>query len=339
MFLPLLLSGWLTSPVPAVAPAGTLIVANMRDNTASIIDIGSRRVISIVQTGQGPHEVAISHDGKWALVSNYGVRGAPGNSITVIDVQKAAVVRTIDLGSYQRPHSSAFLPGDADFVVTSEASRNLLVVNFASGQVEAAIPTNASGSHMVAVTADGKRAWTTNVGDGTVSELDVAGRKYVGTIPVAGRNEGIAVTPDGALVFAGSNVAKAVSVIDTRAGAITRTYPGYGFPYRMAVTPDGKTAIVCDPELSKIHFYDVASLNEVGVVDVPPDSVESTTEFAGQAAPEGFIIGRDGRFMYIALQGSSRVAEIDITARKITGRMVTGGSPDGIGYSQLTAKK
>jgi len=209
----------------------------------------------------------------------------------------------------------------------------------ASGQVEAAIPTNASGSHMVAVTADGKRAWTTNVGDGTVSELDIAGRKYVTTMPVAGRNEGIAVTPDGALVWAGSNVAKTVSVVDTKASAITKSYPGFGFPYRMAVTPDGKTAIVCDPELSKIHFYDVATLNETGVLDVPPDSVEATTEFAGQAAPEGFIVSRDGKTMYIALQGSSRVAEIDILSRKITGRMMTGGSPDGIGYSQLTAKR
>jgi DNA-binding beta-propeller fold protein YncE len=107
----------------------------------------------------------------------------------------------------------------------------------------------------------------------------------------------------------------------------------------MGVTPDGKTAIVCDPEFSKIHFFDVASLNKTGVLDVPPDSVEATTEFAGQAAPEGFIISRDGKTMYIALQGASRVAEIDIASRKITGRMLTGGSPDGIGYSQLVVKR
>jgi YVTN family beta-propeller protein len=334
-----LLSLVFISPSAPAATSGTLIVANMRDNTASIIDIASRKTVAIVPTGQGPHEVAVTHDGKWAIVSNYGVRGAPGNSITVIDVEKAAVVRTIDLGEYQRPHSSAFLPGDAAFVVTSEASRNLLVVNFATGKVEAAIPTNGGGSHMVAITKDGKRAWTTNVGDGTVSELNLAEKKYVTTIPVAGRNEGIAATPDGALVWAGSNVAKTVSVIDTKAASVTKTFPGFGFPYRMAVTPDGKIAIVCDPEFSKIHFYEVAKLEEIGVLDVPPDSVEATTEFAGQAAPEGFIISRDGKTMYIALQGSSRVAEIDISSRRITGRMVTGGSPDGIGYSQLTTKK
>jgi YVTN family beta-propeller protein len=318
------------------AGSGTLVVANMRDNTASIIDIASRKTIATLPTGQGPHEVAVSHDGRWAVVSNYGVRGAPGNTLTVIDVIKAIVARTIDLGIHQRPHSSAFLPGDQTLVVTSEASKALVIINFASGQVEAAIPTNGLGSHMVALSADGKRAWTANIGDGTVSELDVAGRTYVTTIPAVTRNEGIAVTPDGSQVWVGSNVAKTVSVVDTKTRTITKTYSGYGFPYRLAVTPDGRTAVVADPELSKVHFFDVASLTELGVLDVPPDSVEATAEFPGQAAPEGLIISRDGKNVYVALQGASRVAEIDIASRRITGRMITGAAPDGIGYSQLT---
>jgi YVTN family beta-propeller protein len=334
-----LLLAVITIPRPAAVPSGTLVVANMGDNTASIIDVASRRTVATVPTGAGPHEVAISHDGRWAVVSNYGVRGAPGNSLTVIDVVRAAVARTIDLGEHRRPHSAQFLPGDAVLAVTSEASRAVLLIDFATGRVDAAVPTNAGGSHMLALVADGKRAFTSNVGDGTVSELDLAGRAYVRTIPVAPRVEGIAVTPTGELVWAGSNVAKTVSVIDTRTGAVTRTYPGYGFPYRMAVTPDGKTAVICDPELSKVHFIGVQDLSEAGVLDVPADSVQSTAEFAGSAAPEGLIISRDGRSAYVALQGSSRVAEIDIQSRAITGYMKVGGSPDGIGYSQLVTGK
>jgi len=323
----------------AVAESGTVVVANMGDNTASIIDVTSRRTIATVPTGAGPHEVAVSHDGRWAVVSNYGVRGAPGNSLTVIDVARAAVARTIDLGEYRRPHSAQFVPGDAILAVTSEASRAVLLIDFASGRVVAAVPTNGGGSHMLALVADGKRAFTSNVGDGTVSELDLAARAYVRTIPVAPRVEGIAVTPKGELVWAGSNVAKTVSVIDTKAGTVVRTYPGYGFPYRMAVTPDGKTAVICDPELSKIHFIGVQNLNEIGVLDVPADSVQAAAEFAGSAAPEGLIISRDGRTAYVALQGSSRVAAVDIETRTIAGYMRAGGSPDGIGYSQLVTGK
>ncbi len=325
--------------LPGKAGNGTLIVANMRDNTASIIDIATRKTIATLPTGAGPHEVAVSHDGRWAVISNYGVRGAPGNSLTVIDVTTATVARTIDLGSYQRPHSSAFLPGDATLVVTSEASRNLVLVNFATGQVETVIPTNGGGSHMVALTSDGKRAWTANIGDGTVSELDIAGRKYVTTVQGAAGNEGMAVSPDGSRVWVGSNRVKTVTVIDTKTGTVAKSYPGFGFPYRMAVTPDGKVAVVCDPQTSKIHFYDAASLNETGVLDVPADGVLATAEFAGQAAPEGIIMDRGGKYVYVALQGLGKVAEIDLATRTITGRMDTGNAPDGIGYSQLTVRR
>ena len=320
-----------------MAGSGTLIVANMADNTASVIDIASRRTVATLPTGAGPHEVAMSHDGRWAVVSNYGVRGAPGNSLTVIDVAKASVARTIDLGEYRRPHSAVFLPGDSIVAVTSEASRTVVLVSFTRGSVAGAIPTNASGSHMQATTADGKRMFVSNVGDGTLSELDIAGRAYVRTLPLAPRVEGLAVTPRGELVFAGRPAARTVSVFDTRTGAIERTYEGFGFPYRMAVTNDGKLAFICDPPQSKIRVVDVATLAELAPIDVPLEGVQATAEFAGQAAPEGLIMGRDGRTFYVALQGSSRVAEVDIASRKITGYMSTGAAPDGIGQSQVSS--
>src|SRR5471032_3058704 len=96
----------------AAAQTGTLIVSNMNDNTATVLDVATGRVLATLSTGEGPHEVAASHDGRWAVVTNYGVRGKPGSTITVIDVDRAAVARTIDLHDYQRPHGAAFLPGD-----------------------------------------------------------------------------------------------------------------------------------------------------------------------------------------------------------------------------------
>ena len=138
----------------AATPAGTVIVANMGDNTATLIDVATRRVVATLPTGNGAHEVAVSHDGRWAVVSNYGVRGAPGNSLTVIDVPAAVVTRTIDLGEFRRPHGSAFLPGDSLFVVTSEVSRAIVIVDFKQGTVLGSIPTNHPASHMLAITAD-----------------------------------------------------------------------------------------------------------------------------------------------------------------------------------------
>ena len=86
-----------------------------------------------------------------------------------------------------------FLPGDETRVaVTSETTQNVVMVNLAEGKVERAIPTGAATSHMVAITADGKRAFTSNIGGGSVSELDLATRALVRTIVVGPRVEGIA---------------------------------------------------------------------------------------------------------------------------------------------------
>jgi len=105
----------------AASPAGTVVVANMGDNTATLIDVATKRVVATLPTGNGAHEVAVSHDGRWAVVSNYGVRGAPGNTLTVIDVAAAVVTRTIDLGEFRRPHSSMprLPPTDSSIITTS----------------------------------------------------------------------------------------------------------------------------------------------------------------------------------------------------------------------------
>ena len=124
------------------APSGTVIVANMGDHTATLIDVASKRVVATLPTGQGAHEVAVSHDGRWAVVSNYGVRGAPGNSLTVIDVPGAIVARTITLAEHRRPHGSVFLPGDSLLAVTSEMSKAIVLIDFKQGTVVGTIPTN-----------------------------------------------------------------------------------------------------------------------------------------------------------------------------------------------------
>ncbi len=92
-------------------PGGTLVVTNKTPSTATIIDIGSNRILATLPTGAGPHEVAMSHDGRTAVVTNYS--GPPRRTLTVIDVPGLRVVRTIDLVTYTAPHGVVFLPGTA----------------------------------------------------------------------------------------------------------------------------------------------------------------------------------------------------------------------------------
>jgi len=322
-----------SSSTNAATGSGTVIVANMGDNTATLLDVASKRVVATLPAGNGVHEVAVSHDGRWAVVSNYGVRGAPGNSLTVIDVPKAAVARTIDLGEFKRPHGSAFLPGDSLFAVTSEVSKAVVLVNFSTGTVVGSIPTNHPASHMLALTADGRRIYTSNVADGTVSDLDVPGRKFVREFNVAPAVEGITAAPGGEQVWVGSNEAKTVTVLDPSAGAAVGTLSGFGMPYRLAVTPDSRTVIITDPPNAVVRIVDRATRKDRASVRIPADSVGPNAEFPGSPSPEGIVLSRDGRYAFVALQGNSRVAMIDIAKASVVAYMPTGAGPDGIAYS------
>jgi DNA-binding beta-propeller fold protein YncE len=91
----------------ALVAQGTLIVLNKAEASASLLDATTGTVVATLPTGTGPHEVAVSPDGRWALVANYGA-GEGGRSLTVLDVPARRVERTIDLGDYRRPHGVAW---------------------------------------------------------------------------------------------------------------------------------------------------------------------------------------------------------------------------------------
>lgn len=315
-------------------PVGTVIVTNMNDHSATILHAGSGAVLGTLPTGEAPHEVAVSSDGRWAVVSNYGVRERPGTTLTVIDIDSLKVTRTIDLSPHRRPHGMAFLAGDSLLAVTSEASQAVLVVSLSAGRVTSVVPTGGRASHMVAVPPVGPAiAFTANVADGTISQLDLARPGTPRVLPAAGQPEGIAVSPDGGTVWVGSNGDKIVVVMDAKTGQPIDTVSGFGMPYRIAITQDGGTAVVTDPIRGEVRIFDAQTRAQRFLVPIAPDSLVATTEVPGSASPEGVVTTRDSRWAFVTLQGRNRAIAIDLSTGRIAWYGVTGTWSDGIGYS------
>ncbi|MGZ8490968.1 MAG: YVTN family beta-propeller repeat protein [Gemmatirosa sp.] len=317
------------------APAGTLVVSNMNDHTATILDAATGRVHATLPTGEGPHEVTISRDGRTALVSNYGVRGKAGSTITVIDVARAMVARTLTLAGFERPHGMAFLPGDTLVAVTAEAGRAVLLVDVRDGRIADTLATNGRGSHMLALTARGDRVFTANIPDGTVSAIDVSGRDSTRLFRVARVPEAVAVTPDGGTVWVGSNRDSTVLVLDARTGVVADTLRGFGMPYRIVVSPDAQVVVVSDPVKGEVRAFGVNDRQQRFALAVPRDSLVATAEVPGSPSPEGVAISRDSRWAFVTLQGRNRVVTIDLSRGAITGWAPTGTWSDGIGYSPV----
>ncbi|HMB70726.1 MAG TPA: hypothetical protein VKU85_15535, partial [bacterium] len=241
----------LAAPIALLLAAGpvrafdTLVVANKDAATVWLLDpaTGDRR--AEVAVGVGPHEAAVSPDGRTAVICNYGAQ-TPGNSLTVIDVETGEAVRTIDLTPHRRPHGIRYLD-DRHVLVTSETSRMLVKVDVVAGEV---VGTYDAGGdiHMVDLTEEGTIAVATAVGAGKVCAVRLDEGDGTGDQPrcvETGRGtEAVAVRPGGGEVWVGHNGEHVVKVVDAADWSVTAEIDCGLQPIRIAFTPDGRHAMV-----------------------------------------------------------------------------------------------
>lgn len=313
-----------TGPLPAQSPdgrTGTLVVLNKGEATATFVDVASGEILATVPTGPGPHELALSSDGRVAVGTDYG-----GNTLTVLDVAGTGVATTIDLGEYDRPHGIAFLPGDSLVAVTSESTGNVVLVDVPERAVVRAIPTGAGGSHMVAATGDGSTLFTGNMADGTVSRLDVASGELVESWSVPPTPEAITVSRDGGEVWVGSNDEGLVSVLDTGTGQVTSPLEDFQWPYRILLVPERGLAVIPDLRGEEVRFVDLETRDEREVLELPG------------AAPQGVALTGDRGTLFLSLSARGRVAIIDLESLAVVRTLEVGPTPDGVAWSPLVVR-
>jgi DNA-binding beta-propeller fold protein YncE len=342
--LPLTLAALALPGVMGAQGTGTLIVVNKSEATASLIDVARGTTYATLPTGEAPHEISVSPDGRWAVVSNYGSEAAPGNTLTVLDVQEARPSETIHLGAHRRPHGIAWLPDGKHVVVTAEADSALLLVSVEAGEVEAAIPVRQAISHMVALSRDGTRAYVSSIGSGTVTMVDLVGKVPVWTTRVAAGAEGIEVSPDGREVWVACRAANAVSVLDAQTLEALQTLSSEEYPIRVKFTPDGRLALVSNARSSELRIFDAAKRDEVATIKMKVGraqlrGVNRAEGYINATVPIGIVVSPDGRTAFVANSGVDIVSMVDLKKRGVVGYLLAGREPDGMAYSSLTRRR
>ena len=318
------------------AAAETLLVANKSDATVDLLDPASGEKRATLPTGQGPHEIAVSPDGRTAVISNYGHREEPGATLTVVDVPGVKVARTVDLGRHGRPHGLAWLSDEA-LAVTVEGSGHLLVVEPASGAIRAAVETGQRVSHMVAVAAG--RAFVANIGSGTVTVVDLKRGAKLADISTGEGAEGVDVSPDGREVWVTNRAADTLSVIDPESLEILATVPCPGFPIRVRVTPDGERVLVSAARSGEVVLFDRAERRELLRKKLDLSTVEGYEErlfgdrFGDSPVPVGLVVSPDGATAWIAATQADAVVVVDTRDLVVKELLTAGREPDGMAWA------
>src|SRR5262245_10065675 len=151
--LPLLLTLVTAANFASAQGSSRLLVLNKEDATLVIINPTTGAIAGKVPVGQGPHELVVSTDGKYAFASNYGTGPAPGSTISMIDIAAQKELRRIDVSPLRRPHGLWFANGKLYF--SAEADKKIARYDPATDKIDWQFETGQNATHMVVLTKDG----------------------------------------------------------------------------------------------------------------------------------------------------------------------------------------
>jgi DNA-binding beta-propeller fold protein YncE len=304
-----------------------LLVDQKGDKSLAIVDPAAGKVIAnVAENGTTGHEVAATPDGRLAFVPIYGDSGVgkpgtDGTNIVAVDVAAHKIIGNIAFSHGVRPHCAVFGPKDGLLYVTTEIDHTITIIDPKTLKIVGAIPTGQPESHMLALSHDGLRGYTANVGPGTVSVLDVKARKTLKVIPVSGSVQRIAVSNDDKWVFTADQTAPRFAVIDTAANSVKTWVKLDGLGYGGAPSVDGRFLLIAIPDANAVDVIDLKTMSLVEKVTVGK-------------SPQEVLVRPDGKAAYVSCIGSNQVAEIDLATWKVTRMIATGNGTDGLAWAK-----
>jgi DNA-binding beta-propeller fold protein YncE len=283
----------------ASASAAPLVwVPNELEESVSTYDSSTgKEVASPVKVGSEPTSIAITPDGRRAIVLERGSQSA-----RVIETGTRTPLKPIPLGAIGQ--SVAVAPNGKAAYVTVVGEPKILVINPQTAALAGSFTVDGGALGQVAFAPDGTYAYV-GTGAGELARVEVASQKAVGTpIVLGGAATSIVFTPDGSEAFVTAEGVKGVRVIDTALGEVVKTIPTATVPSTLAVSPDGKKLYIGTESPGSISVAEIATGNIVGTpIGVPAGVSEFAVTPDGKSAwavggktvtPINLLAGRAG---------------------------------------------
>lgn len=313
-------------------PARSLLALSKSDHVLCIIDPVTLKEVARVPVGTDPHEVVASADGKTAYVTIYG--GGSLHELNAIDLVAQKALPAIDTKPLMGPHGITFAEGKVWF--TAEGTKTVARYDPAVGKFDWVMGTGQDRTHMIYVTPDGKKVYTTNVSSGTVSILTdslikpnsfpngftpPAHRDWVQTlIPVSKGSEGFDVSPDGRELWTAASDDGTIAIINLAAKKLSVTIDAkVTGANRVKFTPDGKRVLITSLRTGYLFIYDAVTHQEIKRLNT------------GKGAA-GILVDNDGSRAFIGCTADNYVAVIDLKSLEVSKHIAVAGA-DGLAFA------
>ena len=184
-----------------------LYVTTELDNSVTIIDPKTRKILGSVPTGQPEsHMLVVSHDGRRGYTANVG----PG-TISVLDLVNKKTLTIIPISKETQRIS---ISNDDRWVFTADQTKpQLAVIDTATNKVKSWVPLPGTG-YGSAPTPDGRFLLVAVPPTNQVAVVDLASMKVVRNIGVPAAPQEVLIRPDGKVAYVSCNTSGKVAAID-----------------------------------------------------------------------------------------------------------------------------
>jgi YVTN family beta-propeller protein len=293
-----------------------LLVVSREDAALEVYDANTYKSLFKVSVPGEPHQVAVSHQGRFAYTAD--LEGLD-NTISIIDLEEHKRVAAIDCAPSYKPHDVMVTRDDAFLYATCEASRAIIEVDLATRKVTRTFKLRDDGVHMFTMSPDEKWIYATSAVNGTISFVNRATGELDRTVMSGQGCEGIAVTPDGQEIWSINRRYQTISVTESDAHKRELTISAVGNPIRVFFTENATNALVSCSMKNEIAIFDRAKREEIGRVAVG-------------YFPIGIALSPDGTRWFVTNGRDNTVSVVDAAARKQIDVIPVGKAPEGILY-------
>ncbi|MEO8540202.1 MAG: YncE family protein [bacterium] len=265
---------------PADPPdSGTLVVANLRTETITFVDLSNDLQTELALPGP-PHEIAVSEGRLYITLGR-------GNSVVEVDPGARAIMRILALDG--EPHGIAVLGGN--LYVTLDKANQVVVIDRATMTEIRRLPTG-NTPHVIA--ASRATILVTDSRDNAIRQLEPDSL----SIASGGQPEGIAIV--GSRVVTADNSGGTVTLADAVGLGNARTVAVGALPVR-ALGLNGTQALVA-----------LQGPGEVAMVDVATGNVNRRLHVASR--PDGLCLSPDRSYLAVA-SNAEGIIDLFATAR------------------------
>jgi DNA-binding beta-propeller fold protein YncE len=269
------------------------------------------------------HELLVIPETNRAYVPIFGdgIHGRnpnPQHLLCVFDLEKRALLTTIDLRPCIAPHTLKLSP-DGLIYITCENSAKVVVIDPKSNKLVDTIDSGSTNCHRLIIAPDGQRLYTENEEDATISVIDLPKRKLLGQIETPRPLAGIAVSADSRTIIAVDDTEPELFLIDTQSERVRAEV-------RLKDVPKAAQIARYAPDWSLLAVTSLNS-NTVSLID-PSFRVQTVIVVGSQPMDMAFHGGE----LFVPCQGDGSVHVIDIPNRRRKHSFAAGIGCESLGF-------